>query len=178
MLDALRSKPRVWPLFARMQPEFSRHIKNIPFILMKLYSRKVGMWTNDWSYLIQAICSNFFKKEKTPRRSQACVESISEILQVIGEVFSRARGTLERRLCSQVSRRDNFTILIIPNKLSELGQMRVCCRKPNSVILICGSPGLKMLWLVRIQVNNLTYFFSFLSMIFSSESHTHTYTHI
>lgn len=145
---------------------------------MKLYSRKVGIWTDDWSYLIRAICSNFFKKEKTPQGSQARVGSVSEIPQVIEEAFSRARQTLERRRGSQVSRRDNCTILIIPNKLSELGQMWVCCRMPHSAILICSSHGLKMLWFVRIQVNNLTYFFYFLSIIFSLELHTHTQDYI
>lgn len=142
--DALRSKSKIW-LFGRMLPEYSRLTKTMQFILMKLYTRKIGIWTNDWSYWIHAICSNFLLKRKESKRVTGVRGEYLRDSEIIEEVLYRARKTLERNLWSQVSRRDNFTLLIMANILSELGQMWVSCWILNRIILICTFHGLEML---------------------------------
>lgn len=160
--------PKSGCFFGRMLPEYSRLTKTMQFILMKLYTRKIGIWTNDWSYWIYAICSNFLLKRKESKRVTGVRGEYLRDSEIIEEVLYRARKTLERNLWSQVSRRDNFTLLIMANILSELGQMWVCCWILNRIILICSFHGLKMLLFVRIQVAKLTCFYLF-SIISSFE---------
>lgn len=61
-----------------------------------------------------------FLREKSSSGSQECIEAICEIPEIIEEGFHRAEKTLERKLRSQVSHRDNAAIPIMSNKLSWL----------------------------------------------------------
>lgn len=120
--DALRLNSKVWLIFWQNASRVPRLTKKMQLILMEWYKRKVGIMANYQSYLIQAICRHFFLKEKESKRvREVCREYVWDS-QIIEDVFHRARKTPERNPWSQVSRRDNFTIFVMPNKLSELRQ--------------------------------------------------------
>lgn len=106
------------PSLAAFWQNFPRLTKKIHFILMKVY--KEGSETNDWNYLIQAICSTFLKAEKNARGSEEWIKGMSKILEIIEEMFDNARKTLKRKWWSQVSRRDKFAVFFMPNRLSGL----------------------------------------------------------